>query len=243
MTVSSPAVFIAPGLWRIPTTPFDVVNTYAVVEDDGSVTLIDAGTPFASRRIHEGLLAIDKHPRDVRRLVLTHSHYDHAGSAAHIATGTGARVIVHADDAPYTRAGKPPMPDGRFVSTRLLGLAVTQHFPGVEVDDEVKDGDLLQIGGGMTVVHTPGHTPGHVALLHRPTATLITGDTIMNVAGLRGLPAYVCHDFPMYQRTRHVLAELEYDIVAFTHGPEIRKGGREKIRRWLARRPVVEGLE
>jgi glyoxylase-like metal-dependent hydrolase (beta-lactamase superfamily II) len=95
----------------------------------------------------------------------------------------------------------------------------------------------------MRVVHTPGHTPGHVSLIHERTSTLITGDTIMNVVGLRGLPAYVCHDFPLYQRTRHVLAELDYDVVAFTHGPEIRVAARERIRRWLARRAVVEGAE
>ncbi|MGF1664302.1 MAG: MBL fold metallo-hydrolase [Kineosporiaceae bacterium] len=241
--MATPAILVAPGLWRIPTVPFDVVNSYAVVEDDGSVTLIDAGTPYAARRIHHGLAAMGKHPRDVRRLVLTHSHFDHAGSAAHIVRGTGARVFVHADDAPYARAGKPPAPDSRYVATRLFGIPATQSFPGVEVDVEVGDGNLLPIGGGMRVVHTPGHTPGHVSLVHEPTATLITGDTIMNVVGLRGLPAYVCHDFPLYQRTRHVLAELDYDIAAFTHGPEIRHGARDRIRRWLARRAVVEGVE
>jgi glyoxylase-like metal-dependent hydrolase (beta-lactamase superfamily II) len=236
--VASPAVFLAPGLWRIPTLPLDIVNTFAIVDEDGSVTLVDAGIPMAGRRIHEGLVAIGRHSRDVRRIILTHSHYDHAGSAGQIAQGTGARVIVHAEDAPFARAGKPPEPDGRFVATRLFGIAVTQPFPAVEVSDEVKDGDVLPIGGGLRVVHTPGHTPGHVSLLHEESRTLITGDTIMNVAGLRGLPAYVCHDYPLYQRTRHLLGELDYDVAAFTHGPEMRVKARERIRDWLRRRPV-----
>jgi glyoxylase-like metal-dependent hydrolase (beta-lactamase superfamily II) len=223
--------------------PFDVINSFAIVDPDGSVTLVDAGTPLAATRIHDGLRAIGKHPRDVRRLLLTHSHFDHAGSAARIARGTEAAVVVHADDAPFVRSGHPPAPDGRYVVTRLFGLAVTQAFPGVEVRQEVHDGEVLPIGGGTRVVHTPGHTPGHISLLHEESRTLITGDTIMNVAGLRGLPAYVCHDYPVYLRTRHLLAELDYDVAAFTHGPEMRIRARERIRDWLRRRPASGGAQ
>ncbi len=238
--MATAAVFLAPGVWRIPTTPFDVVNSFAFVEQDTSVTLVDAGTPFASRRLLDGLLSIGKHPRDIRRVVLTHSHYDHAGSAARIARGTGARVIVHSDDAPFARSGTPPTPDRRYVVTRLFGIPVNQAFPAMDVGEEVADGDVLPVAGGLRVVHTPGHTPGHMSLLHEPTGILVTGDTIMNVAGLRGLPAYVTHDFPMYQETRHVLGELEYSMAAFTHGPEIREQPREKIRAWLRARRVSQ---
>lgn len=239
--VPTPVVFIAPGLWRIPTMPYDIVNTYALVEDDGSVTLVDAGTPFAGQRIHDGLLAIGKHPHDVRALVLTHGHYDHAGSARRISQGTGARVLVHEDDAPFVRIGRPPSPDRRYMSTLLFGIPVTRPFPAVEVSEEFADGDLLPFGGGLRVIHTPGHTPGHVSLLHEASSTLITGDTIMNVAGLRGIPPYVAHDFPLYRRTRHALAELDYTIAAFTHGPELTDRAREQIRGWLRRHPNLAG--
>ncbi len=204
------------------------------------MTLIDAGTPFASGRLLDGLRAMGKDPGDIRRIVLTHSHYDHAGSAARIAHGTGARVIVHAEDAAYARRGRPPTPDVRYVVTRLFGIPVNQAFPGVEVDEEIKDGDVLPIAGGLRVVHTPGHTPGHVSLLLESSGILITGDTILNVGGLRGLPAYVSHDFPLYQRTRHMLGELDYTMAAFTHGPEMRDRPRERIRAWLRKRPVLD---
>lgn len=233
--VPTATIELAPGLWRIPTLPGDIVNSFAVAEADGSVTIIDTGTPFAHHRIRRGLAMIGRHPGDVRRIVLTHSHYDHAGSAARIVDATGARVLVHAEDAGYVRRGRPPSPAGGRVLVRLLGLPLAQRFSPVEVDEELSDGQVLPIGGGMRVIHTPGHTPGHVALLHEDSGVLITGDTLMNVGGIRSIPAVVAHDFPLYRRTIHVLGELDYTVAAFTHGPEIRDRARETVRRWLSR--------
>ena len=67
---------------------------------------------------------------------------------------------------------------------------------------------------------------------------LITGDSIFNVLGLRWPVKSFCTDFRMTQKTAHRLTELEYDVAAFTHGPEIRDAPREHIRRFLARHPV-----
>jgi glyoxylase-like metal-dependent hydrolase (beta-lactamase superfamily II) len=102
------------------------------------------------------------------------------------------------------------------------------------------DGDVLDVGGGLRIVHTPGHSPGHVSLLHEPTRVLITGDALFNVLGVRWPPRIFCTDFTLTQRTAHVLGELEYDVAAFTHGPEITDGARERVRRFLSRQRVTE---
>ena len=74
-------------------------------------------------------------------------------------------------------------------------------------------------------MHTPGHSPGHVSLLHEPTGVLITGDAIFNDARHALVARGALHRrraHPADAPTR--LGELDYDVAAFTHGPEIRDG-------------------
>jgi glyoxylase-like metal-dependent hydrolase (beta-lactamase superfamily II) len=96
---------------------------------------------------------------------------------------------------------------------------------------------VLDVAGGLRVLHTPGHTPGHVALLHQPSGVLVTGDSIWNMRGRMtwSIPMF-CTDHAMSKETAEVLGEVEYDVAAFTHGPEIREGAREAVRGFLRRR-------
>lgn len=235
---SSPAVQLAPGVWRIPTAPADLVSSFAFVDDDGQVTLVDAGTKRAPRRILAGLEYIGVAPSDVTRLLVTHAHPDHIGGLATMRGRTGATVAVHERDAAYVREGKGPVLDRSTLGGRLFrrnrGSAPTP------VEDELVDGQVLDVGGGLRVVHTPGHSPGHVALLHQASGVLITGDSIWNMRSRMTwpVPAF-CTDVAMARETAHVLAELEYQVAAFTHGPEIREGAREAVRGFLRERARV----
>jgi glyoxylase-like metal-dependent hydrolase (beta-lactamase superfamily II) len=112
-------------------------------------------------------------------------------------------------------------------------------FAPAEVAEEVVDGQLLEIGGGLEVIHTPGHTPGHVALLQRNSGVLVTGDSIFNVRAMRWSPKALCTDFRLTTQTATRLAEVDYKIAAFTHGPEIRDGAREAIRSFLRMKGVI----
>jgi glyoxylase-like metal-dependent hydrolase (beta-lactamase superfamily II) len=228
---SVPAIPIAPNVYRIPTVGSASVNSYALVDDDGSVTLVDCGLRRAPAKIVAGLAAIGKRPADVQRIVLTHAHPDHAGGAADMVRRTGASLAVHGDDAAYLEAGRPPASDRGTLGGRVMAR-VGGSFPPAVAGERLVDGQILE--GGLRIVATPGHSPGHISLLHQPTGTLITGDAIFNVLGLRYSPKPLCSDFRMSRRTAHVLGELQYDSVAFTHGPEIRSGGREVLRRFLS---------
>src|SRR3954451_14739175 len=103
---STPAIPLALGIYRIPTMGKDLVNSFALVQDDGSVTLVDTGLKRAPARIVAGLAAMGKHPQDVTRIVLTHVHPDHAGGAAEMSRRTGAPVLVHGDDQDWARTGR-----------------------------------------------------------------------------------------------------------------------------------------
>ncbi len=227
------AVELSPGVVRIPTIGAASTNSFAFVDDDGSVTLVDCGLKRAPGRIVAGLRAIGRHPSDVTRILLTHAHLDHAGGAADMAARTGAPVAVHEADAAYVEAGRHPSPDRSLLAGRLMARLPGQRFPPVAVGKRLDDGELLDVAGGLRIVATPGHTPGHVSLLHEPTGTLITGDALFNVRHLTYSPRPLCTDFRLSRRTAHVLGELEYERVGFTHGTEIVDGAREAVRGFL----------
>jgi glyoxylase-like metal-dependent hydrolase (beta-lactamase superfamily II) len=224
-------VQLAPGVWRIPTAPADLVNSFAFVDDDGQVTLVDAGTKGAPRRIVAGLEHMGSSPSEVTRIIATHAHPDHVGGLNSLHGRTGARVAVHERDAAYVREGKGPVLDATSLSGRLFrrnrGATPTQ------VDEELTDGQVVEVGGGLRVLHTPGHTPGHISLLHEPSGVLITADSIWNVRGMRLPFKALCTDFVMTKQTAHVLGEVDYAVAAFTHGPEIHENAREAIRGFL----------
>jgi glyoxylase-like metal-dependent hydrolase (beta-lactamase superfamily II) len=228
----SPAVQLAPGVWRIPTAPASLVNSFAFVDADGQVTLVDAGTKRAPKRILAGLRHIGVDASQVTRLVVTHAHPDHVGGLATMRGRTAATVSVHERDAAYVREGKGPVLDRSTLGGRLLRR--NSGGPPTPVDDELVEGQLLDVGGGLRVLHTPGHSPGHVSLLHETTGVLVTGDSIWNMRGRMtwSLPM-LCTDFAMSKQTAEVLGELDYQVAAFTHGPEIREGAREAVRGFL----------
>ena len=226
------AVALAPGLWRIPTMPFDLVNSFLLEDDDGSLTLVDTGYKRADRKIVAALAGLGKAPEDVQRIVLTHAHNDHAGGLAATKEKTGAAVRSHDRDATYLQSGTTPQLDASHLKGRLFNR-MPAGFAKCDVAQTFQDGELLPIAGGLRIVHTPGHTPGHVSLLHEGTGVLITGDAIFNVRGLRYSPATFCTDIKLSRETADRLADLEYDIAAFTHGGHIARDGREAVRAFL----------
>jgi len=228
----APAIELVPGIWRIPTMYSDGINAFVLLDDDGQATVVDGGLPNKWPMVANALGYLGIGPDDVTRIISTHAHSDHAGGLAKLQTLTGAPVAAHVEDAPYLRTGTAPAIDPRIRFGRYLQRWVS--FPAVAVEQELEDGHVLPVAGGLRVVHTPGHTPGHISLLHEETGVLITGDAIHNWRGRIGLAIkWFGHDLDLQAKTVHRLGELDYDLVAFTHGPEMRVDAREAVRSFL----------
>ena len=228
------AVALGGPVYRIPTLG-NFINSFALLEDDGSVTLVDCGVERAPRRIVAGLAALGKHPSDVQRIILTHAHADHAGGAAEILDQSAAvGVEVHIDEARFARSGQAPGGDAGSMLFRVMQRVNSGKFAPVPVVREFEDGDVLDVAGGLQVFHTPGHTPGHVSLLHPDTGVLITGDVIFNMLRMSWPFQSFCTSFPLNQQSAQVLCEVDYAVAAFTHGPEISDGAREKVRAFVS---------
>ena len=198
-------------------------------DEGGEATLVDAGMPGHAAAIFELLSALGLSPDAVKRLILTHQDLDHFGSAAEIVALTGAEVMAHAADAPYIQGERRPLKlDPRRWEERLKALPprereaverILSDPPRVRVDRLLSDGDELPWHGGVAVIHTPGHTPGHISLYARASRLLVTGDALRVESGnLVGPSPNATLDLAEATRSLRKLLPFEVDRVLCYHG-------------------------
>lgn len=192
-------------------------------------TLIDAGMPRKADKILSALASIGIQPLQVKRIILTHHHWDHVGSLWELKRRTGARIVVHALDKDYINGKRvrraPRQPLGR-VAYALFGLLGARDVPAVDADALVNDGDRV---GLLSVVHTPGHTPGHICLLRN--GYLFSGDLLMASAGaFRETPHIFTADVPTSRASICKVAQLDFEAVLSAHSPPYVFGAAEKVR-------------
>jgi glyoxylase-like metal-dependent hydrolase (beta-lactamase superfamily II) len=191
--------------------------------DPGGLTLIDTGLPGSAPLIAQAIRQAGCQPADLRRLVLTHFHPDHAGAAADIAGWGDVEVLAHHGDAPFIRAqAAGPPPDLTARERPLYGQVMSRLPPGPtapsRVDRELRDGDEAGFGDGAVTVAVPGHTPGSIALWLPRHQVLFTGD-----AAARGPDGTVtCGVFnasrPQAATSFRRLAGLHAAVACFGHG-------------------------
>ena len=153
----------------------DGVNGNCYIIGDGTLTLIDTGMPNNSAKILAYIKQMGKKPEDIKTIILTHSHIDHIGSLDAMKKATGAEVAAHRDEADFISHKKQmPMPNGAMALViKVLGTVMKTH--PVEVDVLLDEGAEV---AGFTVLHTPGHTPGSIALLDSKRGIILVGDTL-----------------------------------------------------------------
>ncbi|WP_033324518.1 MBL fold metallo-hydrolase [Actinomadura atramentaria] len=187
--------------------------------DGDRATLVDTGEVGSGALIVAALAEIGLSPDALERVVLTHFHDDHAGSAAEIAA-FGVPVVAHAADAPVLRGEVPgPPPDFTPFERELHArtAAGLRPAPPVAVDVEVADGDVLDFGGGARVVSVPGHTDGSIALHLPEHGVLFTGDLIAEYEG-EIIPGVFNLDAAEAARSFRKLAALRPTTACFGHG-------------------------
>jgi glyoxylase-like metal-dependent hydrolase (beta-lactamase superfamily II) len=218
---------IAPDVFQVSAGG---VNVF-LIDADG-VAMIDAGMPGKLDRIMGAVRAIGRSPTDVNDILITHYHLDHVGSLAELAEATRAKVHAPVGDCDIIRnGGRPPDRAHRGVAGLLLSRVITMsEQPPNPVDHEVEGGDEVAVAGGLRVIHSPGHTPGHVAFLYpRHGGVLFAGDAASNFLGILSVMP-MCEDFDSADKSFAALADESFEIAGFGHGQPIRSGAAQRFK-------------
>jgi glyoxylase-like metal-dependent hydrolase (beta-lactamase superfamily II) len=222
---------VARGIWQLRGVPRDMFNIYLA----GDV-LIDAGTRWARGRVFRQLRR-----RRVSLVALTHCHPDHQGVAAAVCKQFSVPLACHEADV-LTMEGRAPMGPRNWI------IRLGERFwsgPPHPVDRVLRDGDEL---AGFRVVHTPGHTPGHVLFFRESDRVAIAGDVLANInfltrkPGLREPPFFFSVDRMQNRRSVQTLINLRPNVVCFGHGPPLYDCRllERLVERWQARTASVQ---
>lgn len=230
---------LADGVWRVEVAY--AVNTFVLADDGagdgGGLTVVDTGWRSGGARLVRSIRMLGFDPHAVQRVLLTHWHADHAGSAAKLARSSAAPAVhVGADDLAVVRGEVPRPhrsvpPSGVSWTGRLADrLGLVRPAPPVPEAQPLAHGARIATAGGLEVVHAPGHTPGHCAFWLPAAGVLLAGDAIWNTWVAWTGPALSCSAIPAIPSTLRRLADLEPDLVAVAHGPPLRAGATQRLR-------------
>jgi glyoxylase-like metal-dependent hydrolase (beta-lactamase superfamily II) len=229
---------VAPRIHRLGD---EIVNSY-LVDDGGSVTIVDAGAPSYWSLLPAELAAMGRTLADVRAIVLTHGHDDHIGFAERARREAGIGSRVHRLDAALARKEIPnPVKMfggmrigptlGFFVFSMRHGMARTKGLGAVETFDA---GATLDVPGAPLVIHTPGHTPGSVTLVFAGHDAAFVGDALNTYSVTRGWhgPQLSPFNADRAQALESLsrLENVEATYVLPGHGAAWRQGARDAVK-------------
>lgn len=234
--------------WNRPVEPYRIVgNLYYVGASDitsyliatpGGLILIDGGFAETVPLIRENLRKLGFKLGDVKVLLNSHAHYDHAGGLAELKKATGAKLAASAEDAALlARGGR----DDHVFGDRFPYTPVT-------ADRILKDGDTVALGGSKLTAHlTPGHTKGCTTWTTqvddggtKRDAVFVCSTSVLSEAKLTNNPRYpsVASDF---EKTFRALRSLPCDVFLASHGAIYdREAKAERLRKGTEKNPFVD---
>lgn len=199
--------------WNQPFEPFHIidnlyyvgasgVSSFLITTRAGSI-LLDGGLSETAPLIENNITKLGFRLADVKYLLNSHAHYDHAGGLAELKRKSHAKLVASREDAPALRKGTPDQ-------------------PAIAIDKEVKDGDVVKLGDTVLTAHvTPGHTKGCTtwsmtvtdAGKTHPVVFYCSTSVVDRLVGNTGYPQIV----EDYQRSFPVLRALPCDIFLGAH--------------------------
>lgn len=212
-----------------------------VIWDDDTVILVDAGFPGQSEEIRTAMDKAGVPFSKLNKIIITHQDFDHIGGLKELLMDHKVELITHREEKPYITGEKrlikmtperlakmfESVPDSQRTEEENKFLESLRS----NVDQAVGDGEVLPYCGGITVIHTPGHTPGHICLYHNPSKTLITGDALNVVDGqLVGPNPVFSADMEMAKNSVQKLTGYDIETVICYHGGVYRDNVNERLR-------------
>ena len=159
--------------------PGIVANPYLIINPEG-LTLIDTGLPKSDKKILEYVTSLGYDIGDIKEIIITHADGDHVGGLVAIKAGSGGQVFASEIEAKAIAEGVQSRPLKLSGVQKLLFSAARVFFKAApaKVDQIVINEEIIPVMGGLRVVDTPGHTPGHISLYVEEQGVLFCGDSL-----------------------------------------------------------------
>ncbi len=230
---------VAQGVWGIKIT---FVNVYLIANRRGSGkagwVLVDAGLRGTAKRIIEAAESIFGPGTRPSAIVLTHGHFDHVGALHELLKYWDVPVYAHPLEIPYLTGVSSYPPADPTTGGGLMSL-MSWAYPTspINLGERVRPIDKYEGIPELPewkVIHTPGHSPGHISLFLPLNTTLIAGDAFTTtkaesafsalnfIKKLSGPPKYFTTDWHAAERSVRKLAALQPRIAATGHGAVMR---------------------
>ncbi len=212
------------------------VNVFGIAHEGGSWTLVDAAVPHSTSRIKSWAEKNFNGPPNA--IVLTHGHFDHVGTARELAEHWNVPVFAHSLEFPYLTGEKEYEGPNWKAGGGMMSLLSPLYPKGpINLADRLKalpgEGAEMSLAHlpGWKLLHTPGHTPGHVSFFRESDRTLLVGDAFCTTKPesffeaalaqqpeLHGPPAYFTSNWSEAKASVRRLAALNPVAVAVGHG-------------------------
>jgi glyoxylase-like metal-dependent hydrolase (beta-lactamase superfamily II) len=239
------AMQIVPGLHEMGDKSGGYVRAF-LVDDGTDLTLIDTLLDRGGKLVLDELKLMGRQPSDIKRIVLSHAHQSHLGGLAALKKLTGATVYAHDWEAPVIEGKRKvevpkattlwpqrPLQIYTLQVAFVLGLGMPT---ACHVDRNLKDGDRI---GSLTVMHTPGHTPGSLSFYWPEKRALIVGDIVVTwPSPALGWPQITLDNAQNKASVGKLSDNASAEIVCVGHGDTIVQGGSHVMKDLVAGREV-----
>lgn len=225
-------VYVLP-IARRPDDPANPFNVSLILDQVHGPVLVDTSLPGHQQAIADAIAEAGVRLEELSSIIVTHQDLDHVGSLHDIVVASGARVLAHAVEVAAIDGTTAP----RFAAPAMLEQhpelrPVVERFRPTPVDQPLEDGTRLDWAGGVRVLFTPGHTPGHICLYLERDKILIAGDALTAADGrLNGPNEQATQDMEQAMQSVRKLAELEVDLIVCYHGGVVRDDASAQLRR------------
>jgi glyoxylase-like metal-dependent hydrolase (beta-lactamase superfamily II) len=238
-----------PDLHILPLTferdgQLNTLNLSLIVDPDHGLTLVDTGLPGMAEQLSAAIAAAGYTVDQITRIIITHQDRDHIGSLPELAAATGAPVLAHPLEEPYIDGRSEPLKFAMFRQRpggEAMVAEMIRQFRPTPVNQLLNDDDRLDIAGGVRVIFTPGHSPGHICLYLERSRILIAGDALTASNGtLNGPNPPVTPDMPAALRSVQKLAAFDVAAIVCYHGGVVQEDANGQLRRVAAAAPAAE---
>lgn len=194
-----------------------------ILEDENNMVLVDCGYPNFIGLIEECAIRNDINIKKLSQIIITHHDFDHMGSLAEFKKKyPNIQVLASKEDEPYVSGKKKSL--RLMQAEKIYGLLpesekekanefhnMLKSIENCNVDICLKDKEYLNFCGGIEIISTPGHMPGHISIYHKESKSLISGDALVIEAGelVIALPQYT---LDMKEAKNSIKKLLNYDI-------------------------------